>query len=186
MKKIFSNMAHKATVLAAVMLATFSFSLTSCSDDDDDDDAPKTETVFDKIKDITWFEYEEHENGEIDYYGTFTYITDNTINVGNIIQDDAVAEYWSDYFELPIKANDLLIFYKYPVNDIKIISGNTIELSTNSLKCIFELSEDGIHLKGDWYKINESEPFKSATMIEPNTFSEAVHVELGKIWDVSD
>lgn len=189
MKKIFNNMAHKATVIAAVLLAALNFSLVSCSDDDDDEDAPKAETILDKINNTVWFEYVEHENGEIEYYSSFEKYTKEYIYSGRIIFEEEV-DYWKEYYELPLNTYDLLILYKTPINDFKIISDNTVEIYYGKYKYIYELSKDGKCLKSVWYENGKPEPIKNATLIDFDSYEQDFEAEtgskLGKIYDVSD
>lgn len=169
MKKIFNIVARRATLLAAVMLAAFSFSLSSCSDDDD----PKPETTELQIEKIAWFYLDE--DGNISPYG-FDYY-DKNLYSGVYIQDETLLEFAHSYYDKDIALYDIVLALKA---DTKVsftkTSATTGKLTYDNADSVdYELSKDGNFLTLS----DDDETIKYATL-------KGLGLPQGKIWNFKE
>ncbi|MGM9832193.1 MAG: hypothetical protein ACI31A_00690 [Candidatus Limisoma sp.] len=172
MKKIFRTVARQATLLAAVMLAAFSFSLTSCSDDDDTEE-PKTDEP--QLEKIAWFRLAD--DGVTPDLEWFAYMDSPGMYTGFYMADEGDVE-WAQTKtgENNIALNDLVLADKSPVSvTITKTSETTGTLLMGGITCDYELSEDGKYL-------TEHTPDEDITF----TNLKALGLTQGKLWDFSD
>lgn len=172
MKKKFRTVARQASLLAAVMLAAFSFSLTSCSDDDDPEEPDATSPQLEKIAwfrladdsitpDLEWFAYMDSPGMYTGFY------------MAN--EDDVEWAQWKTG-EKEIALYDLVFAAKSPVSvTVTKTSETTGTLSMGGIECDYELSEDGKYF-------TEYTPDGDITFIS----IKALGLTQGKIWDFSD
>ena len=177
MKKIFNSVAHRATILATVLLAAFSFTLSSCSDDDDDDPKPVTpETAGPQLENIAWFDFEDDNiTPDLEW---FLYIDGTNMYNGFYMCDEDEVDCAHEIIgEENIALYDLVFATKAPLPvSITKTSDTTGTLSVGRMTSQYTLSKDGVYL----------------TTVEKDGYTQtfvnikALGHKIGKIWDFSD
>ena len=140
MKKIFRTVARQATLLAAVMLAAFSFSLTSCSDNDDPEAPDATSPQLEKI---AWFRLAD--DGVTPDLEWFAYMdSPGMYNGFYMANEDDVEWAQTKTGDKNIALYDLVLAGKSPISvTVTKTSETTGTLSMGGVKCDYKLSEDG-------------------------------------------
>lgn len=142
MKKIFNTVAHRATILAAILLAAFSFTLSSCSDDDDDDPKPVTPdqpTLI--LEQDDWITHDFDE----DIYYIWRFKTPY-FYLGYIVNSEKLRLDTADWLGEDVQINDIVWENRY--NNMKIVESSkttgTFQYTFEGylLKCNYKLSDN--------------------------------------------